>query len=123
MSHARNVLGEPLALCCTKPLTGFYRDGSCNTGPEDWGRHTVCAQVDAEFLAFSRSRGNDLSTPVPELGFPGLKPGDCWCLCAERWKEALDAGSAPKVVLEATHAVTLQIVPLEELKKYAVRLQ
>jgi len=123
MSEARNVLGEPLAECCTKPMTGFFRDGSCNTGPEDVGVHTVCTKVDAAFLAFSKAAGNDLSTPVPAFGFPGLKPGDCWCLCAERWKEALDAGMAPQVVLEATHAVTLQIVALDELKKYAVKLQ
>jgi uncharacterized protein len=96
MSDARNVLGEPLAECCTKPMTGFYRDGSCNTGPEDFGVHTVCIKVDAAFLAFSQSAGNDLSTPVPEFGFPGLKPGDCWCLCAERWKEAFEAGMAQR---------------------------
>ena len=123
MTEARNVLGEPLAECCTKPMTGFYRDGSCNTGPEDFGVHTVCTKVDAEFLAFSKAAGNDLSTPVPEFGFPGLKPGDCWCLCAARWKEALDAGAPPQVVLEATHAVTLHIVSLDDLKKHAVKLQ
>src|SRR3954464_3983100 len=94
-----NVFGEPLAECCAKPLTGFYRTGSCETGPEDFGVHTVCAVVDADFLAFSRAAGNDLSTPVPEAGFPGLKPGDCWCLCAARWKEALDAARAPQVRL------------------------
>ena len=120
---ARNVLGEPLELCSIKPMTGFYRDGCCNTGREDVGSHTVCVVMTDAFLAFSKSRGNDLSTPIPEIGFAGLKAGDRWCLCAERWKEALDAGSAPQVVLEATHAVTLQVVPLEELKKYAVRLQ
>jgi len=90
----RNVFGEPLAECCSNPLTGFYRSGSCETGPEDFGVHTVCARVDAEFLAFSKAAGNDLSTPVPAAGFPGLKPGDCWCLCAARWKEAFDAGQA-----------------------------
>ena len=90
--EARNVLGEPLAECCTNPLTGFYRTGSGETGPEDFGVHTVCAHVDAEFLAFSKAAGNDLSTPVPQVGFSGLKPGDCWCLCAARWKEAFDAG-------------------------------
>src|SRR6187551_52856 len=120
--HARNVLGERLQSCSEAPVTGFYRDGCCNTGPDDFGRHTVCALMTAEFLEFSRARGNDLSTPMPELGFAGLKPGDRWCLCAARWKEAFEAGSAPQVVLEATHAVTLQIVPLDDLKKYAVRL-
>ena len=119
----RNVLGSELEPCGSEPLTGFYRDGCCNTGREDVGLHTVCCVVTAAFLAFSKARGNDLSTPLPQYGFHGLKPGDRWCLCAERWKEALDAGNAPQVVLEATHAVTLQIVPLEELKKYAVRLQ
>ena len=120
MTEARNVLGEPLAECCTKPMTGFYRDGSCNTGPEDFGVHTVCTKVDAEFLAFSKAAGNDLSTPVPEFGFPGLKPGDCWCLCAARWKEAFDADRAPRVRLTATHEATLEIVPLELLKRYAI---
>ena len=120
--HARNVLGEPLQICSDKPLTGFYRDGCCNTGPEDTGVHTVCALMTAEFLEFSRSRGNDLSTPAPEFGFPGLKPGDRWCLCAARWKEALEAGMAPRVVLTATHEATLEIVPLGELKRYAVDL-
>ena len=104
-------------------MTGFYRDGCCNTGREDVGLHTVCVVMTAEFLAFSKAAGNDLSTPMPQYGFAGLKPGDRWCLCASRWKEALDAGAPPQVVLEATHAVTLHIVPLEELKKYAVRLQ
>jgi uncharacterized protein len=84
MTDARNVLGEPLTECCSRPMTGFYRDGSCNTGPEDFGMHTVCTKVDTTFLAFSQAAGNDLSTPIPEFGFPGLKPGDCWCLCAER---------------------------------------
>jgi uncharacterized protein (DUF2237 family) len=118
-----NVLGGPLQPCSLAPLTGFYRDGCCNTGREDMGLHTVCVVMTAEFLAFSKARGNDLSTPIPEYGFGGLKPGDRWCLCAARWKEALDANAAPQVVLEATHAVTLQIVPLDELKKYAVKLQ
>ena len=117
----RNVYGEPLKTCSERPLTGFFRTGCCHTGPDDLGLHTVCVEVTAEFLSFSKARGNDLSTPMPQFGFQGLKPGDRWCLCADRWKEALDAGSAPQVVLEATHAVTLQIVPLEELKKYAVR--
>ena len=118
----RNVFGERLSECCAKPLTGFYRDGSCNTGPEDFGAHTVCARVDADFLAFSKAAGNDLSTPVPQVGFEGLKPGDCWCLCAARWKEAFDAGEAPKIRLAATHQATLDIVPLDVLKKYALDL-
>ena len=95
----RNVLGGPLQPCRTEPLTGFYRDGCCNTGPQDVGSHTVCAVMTAEFLAFSAGAGNDLSTPMPEYGFPGLKPGDRWCLCAPRWQEAFLAGAAPKVVL------------------------
>jgi uncharacterized protein (DUF2237 family) len=103
-------------------VTGFYRDGCCNTGYDDVGIHTVCVRVTREFLAFSKKRGNDLSTPVPEMGFPGLKPGDRWCLCAGRWKEALDAGMAPQVVLAATHEETLAIVPLEALKRHAVDL-
>ena len=116
----RNVLGEPLAECCTNPMTGFYRTGSCETGPEDFGVHTVCAHVDAEFLAFSKAAGNDLSTPVPQVGFSGLKPGDCWCLCAARWKEALEAGVAPPVNLEATHISALEFVELEELQQHAL---
>jgi hypothetical protein len=116
---AINVLGGPLRPCSTEPLTGFYRDGCCNTGEEDRGLHTVCAIMSAEFLTFSRAAGNDLSTPMPDYGFPGLKPGDRWCLCAARWKEALDAGHAPMVVLESTHAVTLQIVTLAALRRYA----
>ena len=120
--HARNVLGEPLQSCSAAPVTGFFRDGCCNTGPEDLGVHTVCALMTAEFLEFSRARGNDLSTPMPEMGFPGLKPGDRWCLCAARWKEALDAGKAPRVVLTATHEATLDIVALADLKKYAIDL-
>jgi uncharacterized protein (DUF2237 family) len=118
-----NVLGGPLLPCSAVPLTGFYRDGCCNTGREDAGLHTVCAVMTAEFLDFSKERGNDLSTPMPAYGFAGLKPGDRWCLCAARWKEAFEAGSAPQVVLEATHAVTLQIVSLDDLKRHAVRLQ
>lgn len=118
-----NVLGTPLAPCSQgEPVTGFYRDGDCATGPDDLGRHTVCARVTAEFLEFSKQRGNDLSTPVPRFGFPGLKPGDRWCLCAARWKEALDAGAAPRVVLTATHQKTLEIVRLEDLKPHAIDL-
>ncbi|MDP2215464.1 DUF2237 family protein [Phenylobacterium sp.] len=118
-AEAKNVLGGELVRCSMDPVTGFFRNGCCETGPHDLGLHTVCAVMTAEFLAFSRSRGNDLSTPVPESGFPGLRPGDRWCLCAPRWKEALDAGCAPKLVLEATHEETLAIVPLGVLKDYA----
>ena len=117
---SKNVFGEPLKECCAKPLTGFYRDGACNTGPEDFGVHTVCAEMTADFLAFSKAAGNDLSTPTPQFGFDGLKPGDCWCLCAARWKEALDAGHAPRVRLAGTHEATLEIVPLAALKPYAL---
>lgn len=116
---ALNVLGGELTPCSNAPLTGFYRNGCCETGHEDTGLHTVCAVMTAEFLAFSRDAGNDLSTPRPDLGFPGLKPGDRWCLCAPRWKEALDAGVAPPVVLEATHEETLAITPLGVLKDHA----
>ncbi|HXQ15222.1 MAG TPA: DUF2237 domain-containing protein [Caulobacteraceae bacterium] len=118
--EARNVLGGELVPCSLAPRTGFFRNGCCETGPEDVGLHTVCAVMTAEFLAFSKAAGNDLSTPMPEYGFPGLKPGDRWCLCAPRWKEALDAGMAPQVVLEATHEETLAITTLGVLKDYAV---
>jgi len=118
----KNVLGETLTECCTQPLTGFFRDGCCNTGPEDFGVHTVCAEMTADFLAFSKAAGNDLSTPMPQFGFDGLKPGDCWCLCAARWKEAFDSGHAPRIRLTATHEATLEIVPLDTLKKYALDL-
>lgn len=117
---ARNVLGGELVPCSFDPVTGFFRNGCCETGPHDVGMHTVCAVMTAEFLAYSASVGNDLSTPRPDLGFDGLKPGDRWCLCAPRWKEALDAGAAPQVVLDATHEETLAIVPLGVLKDYAV---
>ena len=117
---AKNVLGGELQSCSLAPLTGFFRNGCCETSHEDVGMHTVCAVMTADFLAFSKSVGNDLSTPRLDLGFEGLKPGDRWCLCAPRWKEALDAGSAPQVVLEATHEETLAIVPLGVLKDYAV---
>jgi uncharacterized protein len=116
---ARNVLGGELTPCSGDPLTGFYRNGCCETGPEDTGLHTVCVVMTADFLAYSTSVGNDLSTPQPAFGFPGLKPGDRWCLCAPRWKEALDAGMAPLVVLQATHEETLAIVPLGILKDHA----
>jgi uncharacterized protein len=122
MSDAKNVFGEPLATCGQDPLTGFYRDGCCNTGYDDVGIHVVCAQLTREFLAFSRARGNDLSTPAPEVGFPGLEPGDRWCLCAGRWKEAFDAGVAPPVVLAATHEEAVAVVPLEILKRHALDL-
>ena len=118
----RNVLGEPLQPCSERPVTGFYRDGCCNTGDDDLGVHVTCVRVTAEFLEFSRARGNDLSTPVPEFGFPGLQPGDRWCLCAARWVEALQAGAAPRVVLQATHEGMLEYVSLAELRKHALDL-
>ena len=121
-SIPRNVLGGPLQPCSERPLTGFYRDGCCNTGDDDLGVHAVCVQVTAEFLTFSQSRGNDLTTPHPEFGFAGLKPGDRWCLCAARWVEALQAGVAPRLVLTATHEAMLDYAPLSELKKYAIDL-
>jgi len=122
VTEATNVVGGKLETCCTSPMTGYYRDGKCNTGGGDFGAHTVCAQLTEEFLQFTKSNGNDLSTPVPEFNFPGLKPGDCWCLCASRWKEAMDAGCAPLVVLAATHALTLEYVSLDELKQHAADL-
>jgi uncharacterized protein (DUF2237 family) len=118
---ARNVLGGRLQSCSTDPLTGFFRDGCCNTGREDVGSHTVCAVVTAEFLRFSAEHGNDLSTPRPEFGFPGLKPGDRWCLCAPRWQEAFLAGCAPQVTLEATEESALNYCALEDLEKYAAQ--
>jgi uncharacterized protein (DUF2237 family) len=122
LAPARNVLGEALEICFIKPMTGFYRDGCCNTGAEDVGSHTVCAVMTAEFLEFSKSQGNDLSTPMPKLGFPGLKPGDRWCLCAPRWQEALEANRAPRVVLRATHEGALTYCSLANLKRLAVDL-
>jgi hypothetical protein len=118
----KNVFGEPIASCSDAPVTGFYRNGCCDTGPEDVGSHTVCAIMTDEFLAYTKSVGNDLSTPIPAYGFPGLKAGDRWCLCAARWKQAFDAGAAPRVVLSATNEAALEIVPLEELKRYAIDL-
>ncbi len=118
----RNVLGGPLTLCSATPTTGFFRDGCCNTGPQDVGSHTVCAVMTAEFLAFSAKAGNDLSTPMPEYGFPGLKPGDRWCLCAPRWQEAFNAGMAPRAVLQATHEDALDYAKLSDLKLHAVDL-
>ena len=122
MSKAKNVLGERLEPCSESPLTGFTRSGSCETGPSDLGSHTVCTQVTPEFLQYSRSQGNDLITPVPEFEFPGLKPGDRWCLCAARWREAMEAGCAPKVALRATHERALRVVGIEELKSHAIDL-
>jgi uncharacterized protein (DUF2237 family) len=119
---SRNVLGERLEVCSLKPMTGFFRDGCCDTSAEDLGSHTVCTVMTAGFLEFSKARGNDLSTPREEFGFPGLKPGDRWCLCAPRWQEALQAGQAPRVVLRATHVGALEHCSLLDLKRYAVDL-
>lgn len=116
---ARNVLGGALRPCSTSPLTGFFRNGGCDTSPEDLGSHTVCAVMTAEFLAFSRAAGNDLSTPLPQYGFPGLRPGDRWCLCAPRWQQALEAGCAPLVVLDATHEGALRYCDLADFRRYA----
>ena len=120
MDGDRNVLGEELEECGADPLTGFYRDGCCNTGPEDLGNHTVCAVVSTEFLAHQRQTGNDLVTPRPEFGFGGLRPGDRWCVCAARWQEAYEAGVAPPVVLAATHERALEVIPLRALREHAV---
>jgi uncharacterized protein (DUF2237 family) len=117
-----NVLGGPLESCSTRPMTGFFRDGCCDTGPQDFGSHTVCAVMTAEFLAFSKAVGNDLSTPIPDYGFPGLSPGDRWCLCAPRWQQAHDAGYPPRVVLRATHRGALDHCELADLKRYAIDL-
>ena len=122
MDAKLNVLGEELASCSENPITGYFRDGCCNTEPADVGSHTVCVRVTAEFLEYSRDAGNDLTTPHEEFGFPGLRPGDQWCLCAARWQEALDAGAPPMVVLQATHAACLRIVKLADLKRHAVDL-
>jgi uncharacterized protein (DUF2237 family) len=116
----RNVYGEPLATCCTDPMTGFQRSGSCEVPPEDAGCHAVCARMTEAFLEFTKARGNDLSTPRQLFGFPGLKPGDRWCLCASRWQEALEAGCAPPVDLSATHEAALSHVSLGDLEKYAI---
>jgi uncharacterized protein (DUF2237 family) len=115
----RNVLGGELQSCCTDPMTGFFRDGSCNTGPDDVGRHTVCIVATDKFLEYSKSAGNDLSTPMPQYAFPGVKDGDRWCLCVTRWRQALEDGMAPQVVLESTHESALQVVKLEDLREYA----
>jgi uncharacterized protein (DUF2237 family) len=122
MSEQRNVLGEPLELCGDDPMTGFFRNGSCETNDTDIGVHAVCARVTAEFLDYSKQRGNDLTTPVPAFGFAGLRPGDRWCLCAARWKEAMEAGCAPPVVLGATHEGALEVVSLGDLKRHALDL-
>ena len=122
MDESVNVFGEELELCCENPITGFYRDGKCNTSKGDVGSHTVCINVSKEFLEYSRFRGNDLSTPIPEFGFKGLKAGDGWCLCASRWLEAEENNMAPRVHLKRTHIKVLDIVPLALLKKYAVDL-
>ena len=122
MDEPINVLGEKLEPCGTDPMTGFFRDGCCNTCDQDVGSHTVCVEVSQEFLEYSRFAGNDLSTPHPEFGFPGLKPGDRWCLCAGRWLEAYEKGMAPKVFLNNTHIKALEVVPLEHLQQFAVTL-
>ena len=119
---ARNVLKESLEPCSFDPITGFYRDGCCATGPQDIGRHVVCAEVTSAFLEFSQSRGNDLMTPRPEFGFPGLKPGDRWCLCADRWREAMEHDVAPMVVSRATHEAALDVIDLQDLKRHALDL-
>ncbi|HEX4270249.1 MAG TPA: DUF2237 domain-containing protein [Rhizomicrobium sp.] len=121
-AQSRNVFGEPLQSCSANPVTGFFRNGCCDTSSDDIGSHTVCVVVTDEFLVFSKQRGNDLSTPLPDFGFPGLKPGDRWCLCAPRWQEALEAEAAPRVVLRATHEGALAFCSLADLKKYAVDL-
>jgi len=122
MNESINVLGEPLMLCSEKPVTGFYRDGKCNTCDDDVGSHTVCIEVSQAFLEYSRFKGNDLSTPVPEFGFKGLKPGDGWCLCAARWLEAHEDNMAPRVHLTRTHQRALEVIPLELLKNFSIDL-
>lgn len=119
---SKNVLGGELLPCSTSPRTGFFRDGCCNTGSEDVGIHVVCARMTREFLDFERAHGNDLVTPVPEAQFPGLKPGDQWCVCAGRWRQAFDAGVAPPVVLQATHEETLAVIALADLRRHALDL-
>jgi uncharacterized protein len=122
MPKEKNVFGEELENCSLSPMTGFYRDGCCRTGPEDLGMHAVCAEVTKDFLEFSKSQGNDLMTPNPEYEFPGLKTGDRWCICALRWKEAFDNGFAPPVILASTHESVLEVIALEDLKKHAIDL-
>ena len=118
--NIRNVLGERLASCCFDPLTGYYRDGFCHTGPHDLGQHTVCVQMTAEFLNFSQSVGNDLITPLPQFGFAGLQPDDFWCICVTRWKQALDAGFAAPIKLASCHEAALDYVTLDELRRHAI---
>lgn len=120
MTDVKNVLGTALKSCCFDPITGFYRDGFCQTGLNDYGTHVVCARMTEEFLTYTKAKGNDLSTPIPAYHFPGLKVGDQWCLCVSRWKEAMLAGVAPPIILEATHSRALDFVTMEELKKYAI---
>lgn len=122
MDQPINVFGEVIETCSNRPQTGFFRDGCCNTSDEDVGSHTVCVEVTTQFLVFSKSRGNDLTTPMPDFGFPGLRPGDRWCLCAARWLEAYEAGMAPRVFLRATHDRAREIVPLNLLKEFAADL-
>ena len=119
---ARNVLGEPMDLCCEKPLTGFYRNGRCDTGPDDHGVHTVCTKVTTEFLEWCKQDGNDLITPHPEFGFPGLKDGDSWCVCASSYARSLEAGKACPIFIKKTHENTLKMIPIEQLKKFAIDL-
>ena len=119
MDESLNVFDEPLLSCSESPVTGFFRDGCCNTSDEDFGSHTVCVEVTQDFLDYSRFRGNDLSTPMPDFGFPGLQAGDRWCLCASRWLEAYEQGMAPKIFITRTHQRALEIVDLEKLKEYA----
>ncbi len=118
--NAKNVFKDKLEVCCTSPMTGFFRTGSCETGQQDFGTHVVCARMTKEFLQYTKFRGNDLSTPVPESNFPGLKPGDQWCLCVSRWKEAFEDGVAPPVVLAATHEAALKVVSLKDLQKHSI---
>ena len=121
IAQSLNVFGQPLELCCDNPKTGFYRDGFCNTGSIDLGTHVVCAEMTKEFLDYTKSKGNDLSTPNPIYDFPGLKPGDFWCLCALRWKEAYEAGVAPNVKLEATHDKALEYLTMNQLIEKAIK--
>jgi uncharacterized protein (DUF2237 family) len=120
MTNQKNVLGTPLEICSCEPMTGFYRNGRCETGPDDRGLHFVCIRATEDFLEFSKAQGNDLSTPVPQFGFAGLKEGDRWCLCVTRWSDALEAGCAPQVVLKSTHQSTIEFVDLEDLQKHSV---
>lgn len=122
MPDDKNVFGEELETCSTNPMTGFFRDGCCSTDAQDLGMHVVCAEVTEEFLEFSKASGNDLSTPNPDFDFPGLKPGDRWCVCALRWKEAMDKGVAPPVVLTSTHESVLDVISLEDLKRHSLDL-